>query len=294
MTGKTGREPKQAAKQERDARKTGTAAPSRSKAESTGKPFERPSNPTAPNAQTADGLLSATPRRPRPTAKGNVRITSSQSGALAPVGVPSENDLAAYVQEVRTALEETVVQGIVRRAQRGAALIPAKELARRMLAVAPAPVPRSRMAEQVGPDFYDTNGVATVLSANRMAPVSKQAIEQRRNRQTILALQTQDGRWVYPTWQFQDGDVAAAVVRVLHAFRDSAAATEAQRHRDALTEHSATVPAFSNWSVATWLTTARNELAGRTYAEVLLEGTDASAVEAVLARARHTAATWAA
>ena len=93
-----------------------------------------------------------------------------------------------------------------------------EDLAERMLSVAPAPVPANKMAEQVGPEYYDTNGVKTILAAPGAEPVSKQAVEHRRNRHTILALQTTDRRWIYPTWQFRDHDVLPGLADVLATF----------------------------------------------------------------------------
>ena len=84
-----------------------------------------------------------------------------------------------------------------------------------MLAVTPAPAPLNKMAEQVGPTFYDTTGVTVVLAGPGRDPLSKQAVEHRRRRNTILALQTSDHRWIYPTWQFQDVRVMPELVEVL-------------------------------------------------------------------------------
>ena len=60
-----------------------------------------------------------------------------------------------------------------------------------MLAAVPEPSPWA----ELGP-FYSTAGIARVLGG-----VSRQAVEERRRRRTILALRTADGVWVYPAFQ---------------------------------------------------------------------------------------------
>ena len=62
------------------------------------------------------------------------------------------------------------------------------DLAARMLATVPEPSPW----DELGP-FYSTAGLARVLGG-----VSRQAIEERRRRRTVLALRTADDAWVYP------------------------------------------------------------------------------------------------
>lgn len=86
----------------------------------------------------------------------------------------------------------------------------ADSLAARMLAAVPEPSPWA----ELGP-FYSTAGIARVLGG-----VSRQAIEERRRRRTILALRTADGAWVYPAFQLDDRNrVVAGLARVLALFR---------------------------------------------------------------------------
>jgi hypothetical protein len=99
-------------------------------------------------------------------------------------------------------------------------------------------------------------------------PVSRQAVEHRRKRRSILALQTSERRWIYPTWQFDGPDVMAGLPAVLAAFGDQPA-----------------------WSVATWLTTPRHDLDDETAVEWLRRGRDR---ETLLRLARRTASQWAA
>lgn len=73
------------------------------------------------------------------------------------------------------------------------------------------------VAAEIGP-FYDTASVQALLG-----DVSQQAVEGRRQKHTILALKTADGRWAYPTFQFTDRDVDPALVPAIQAFRDAPA-----------------------------------------------------------------------
>jgi hypothetical protein len=86
----------------------------------------------------------------------------------------------------------------------------ADDLAARMLAAVPQPSPWA----ELGP-FYSTAGIARVLGG-----VSRQAIEERRRRRTILALRTADGVWVYPAFQLDDRNrVVPGLAEVLDRFR---------------------------------------------------------------------------
>lgn len=173
---------------------------------------------------------------------------------------------ADYRLALLAELEERLDAGVVRRL--GADAPAPAELARRMVAVLPHAVEGNPMATQVGPQFHDTNGVAVVLAGPGHAPISKQAVEQRRKRGTVLAVKTSDGHWIYPTWQFDGAGVLPGLADVLAAFRGHPA-----------------------WSVATWVTTPMPELDDRSGAEWLAAGRDPAAV---LDLARRTARRWAA
>lgn len=211
------------------------------------------------------------------------------------------DDLTAYLKALRAQLDEVVLPSVLARLIKGAAPIAPEDLAERMLAVAPAPAPANKMAEQVGPEYYDTNGVKTILAAPGTEPVSKQAVEHRRNRHTILALQTTDRRWIYPTWQFRDHDVLPGLADVLATFyspqpsRDQTAPSadsEPKSPGAVATARSATRNGpFSRWSVATWVTTPLRDLDGLSVADWLLEDRDR---DRVVQLARRVAAAWAA
>lgn len=213
------------------------------------------------------------------TSKPPVRLTASVQDKTAPRSrsAPSvrasaqsgpPHDLQEYLEAFFAELDTTVVPALLQRLRAGAARLSPRELAKRMLAVTPAAAPANKMAEQVGPDFYDTAGVMVVLAPPGADPISKQAVEHRRRRRTVLALQTSDGRWIYPAWQFRDHDVMPGLAQVLAVFD----------------EH-------PNWSVGTWLTTPNKDLDERTPVQWLNEGRDR---EHLLRLARHTAHRWAA
>lgn len=178
------------------------------------------------------------------------------------------DDPQGYRDALAAEFESFVLPAILERLQAGVAAPPPHELARRMLAIAPAAAPVNKMAQQVGPEFYDTRGVAVVLAGPGRPPISRQAIEQRRRRRNVLALQTSDERWIYPTWQFIDQGVLQGLPEVLNAFGEE-----------------------SSWSVGTWLTTPREELDGLTAVEWLRQGRDR---DVLLRLAHHAASRWAA
>jgi hypothetical protein len=128
--------------------------------------------------------------------------------------------------------------------------------------------PVNPMVEQVGPEFYDTDGVMGLLAAARGTQVTRGDVGSMRETRSIVALQTADERWVYPTWQFtSEGDLLPGLEAVLGAF--------AQAPR---------------WSVATWLTTPLEEIGDRTPVARLQRGED---VEKVTQAAQRTAVRWA-
>lgn len=222
---------------------------------------------------------------PTKTTKGIVATTGSKSAgsgvyavasprtrragarpARQPAGLPQE--LQEYLEAFVAELETTLVPAIAQRLRAGAARLSPRELAKRMLDVAPAPAPANKMAEQVGPEFYDTAGVTVVLAPPGADRISKQAVEHRRKRRSLLALQTSDGRWIYPTWQFRDHDVMPGLAEVLAIFAG-----------------------HPSWSVATWLTTPTADLQGLTAVRWLDERRDRNRLLRV---ARRTAHRWAA
>jgi len=134
-------------------------------------------------------------------------------------------------------------------------------LAARMLAAVPEPSPWS----ELGP-FYSTTGIARVLGG-----ISRQAVEERRRRRTILALRTADGVWVYPAFQLDDHNrVVGGLAEVLDRFRPHTTDDE--------------------WMVASFLAAPQPGLDGDSVVEHLRSGGD---LEAALDLAAERAERWA-
>ena len=141
------------------------------------------------------------------------------------------------------------------------ALGDADSLAARMLAAVPEPSPWA----ELGP-FYSTAGVARVLGG-----ISRQAVEERRRRRTILALRTADDVWVYPAFQLDDRNrVVRGLADVLARFRPATADDE--------------------WMVAAFVAAPQPDLGGRTIPEHLAEG---GALGDVVVLADERAERWA-
>jgi hypothetical protein len=134
-----------------------------------------------------------------------------------------------------------------------------EEMLDRVIALLPPAAPDALDAE-IGP-FYDTASVATLLGG-----VSKQAVEARRKKHTILAAKTADGRWAYPTFQFTGSDVAPALVPAIQAFRHAPA-----------------------WSAAAWFVTPNPDLDDATPLEWARDG---RATNMLLSSAQRTAREW--
>lgn len=129
----------------------------------------------------------------------------------------------------------------------------------RVIALLPPAAPHALDAE-VGP-FYDTPGVETLLGG-----VSKQAVEARRKKHTILAVKTVDGRWAYPTFQFTGDGVDPALVPAIQAFRGAPA-----------------------WSAALWFVTPNPDLDEVTPLAWARSGRPA---DALVASAQRTVSEW--
>ncbi len=134
-------------------------------------------------------------------------------------------------------------------------------LAARMLAAVPEPSPWA----ELGP-FYSTAGIARVLGG-----ISRQAVEERRRRRTILALRTADGVWVYPAFQLDDRNrVVRGLAEVLDRFRPETPDDE--------------------WMVASFLAAPQPALGGASVVDHLRAGGD---LAPVLDLAGERAARWA-
>src|SRR4029453_14358831 len=134
-------------------------------------------------------------------------------------------------------------------------------LAARSLAPGPRPPPWA----ELGP-YYSTAGIARVLGG-----VSRQAVEERRRRRTILALRTADDLWVYPAFQLDDRNrVVRGLGDVLARFRPATADDE--------------------WMIAAFVAAPQPELGGGTIVDHLAGGGD---LADVVALADERAERWA-
>lgn len=136
--------------------------------------------------------------------------------------------------DVRTALDAHLASWT----RLGVKLPEPEELAQALTAGLPdAPPSANSYASLIGP-FYSSAGVRRVLNIP-----SKQALDDRRQRETILAARTEDDVWVYPAFQFdvRNRCVYARLAPVIAALKGA-----------------------PRWGSALWLTTAHSELGGVT------------------------------
>ncbi|HXV62482.1 MAG TPA: hypothetical protein VEK15_17410 [Vicinamibacteria bacterium] len=148
-----------------------------------------------------------------------------------------------FVEKVARQLRHALTNLAESYAERGRSLEDlgtAEEIANRMLATVPAP---SDWDDLLGP-FYSTSRVAKLLG-----DISRQAIAERRERRTLLGLRTEDGSYVYPTFQFDaHNDVLSGLAEVLQCFDP----------KD-----------VDEWTVAGWLVASQRSLGGRSVIEAL-------------------------
>jgi hypothetical protein len=170
----------------------------------------------------------------------------------------------AYVRRVSDQVSAELtrrVDALRAQGQDAEALGDADSLAARMLAAVPEPSPWA----ELGP-FYSTAGIARVLGG-----ISRQAVEERRRRRTIVALRTADDVWVYPAFQLDDRNrVVRGLADVLARFRPATADDE--------------------WMVAAFVAAPQPDLGGRTIAEHLAGG---GGLADVVALADERAERWA-
>ena len=161
------------------------------------------------------------------------------------------DDQQAYVAAVMSRIK-TAVQQVVADARATSTPLPAaKELAELL----EAGLPRVRDGldpyfARVGP-FYDTAGAQLQLGQ-----ITKQAVANRRRDGSILAMQSGDGHWVYPAWQFTgQGALHRNLVPVLKALRG-----------------------LDGWTAAVWLVNDHLDLGDRSPRTALADGVDPNVV----------------
>jgi hypothetical protein len=193
----------------------------------------------------------APPRRPapRPGRAANTAAAPALDPYVARVSAQVSAELSRVVDDLRSQGRAPETLG------------DPDTLAARMIGVVPQPSPWA----ELGP-FYSTAGIARVLGG-----VSRQAVEERRRRRTILALRTSDGMWVYPAFQLDERNrVVRGLAEVLVRFRPRTPDDE--------------------WMVASFVAAGQPGLAGRSIVDHLREDGD---LAPVLALADERAERWA-
>ncbi|HEX5947271.1 MAG TPA: hypothetical protein VFY82_13380 [Acidimicrobiales bacterium] len=192
------------------------------------------------------------------------RQPARQTGRRTPATNSAATAVDPYVERVSATVSAELARRVDALRAHGQApeqLGDADALAARMLAAVPQPSPWA----ELGP-FYSTAGIARVLGG-----ISRQAVEERRRRRTILALRTTDGVWVYPAFQLDDRNrVVQGLAEVLDRFRPDTPDDE--------------------WMVAAFVAAPQPGLDGRSIADHLRTGGD---LGPVLDLAEERAARWA-
>lgn len=126
---------------------------------------------------------------------------------------------------------------------------------------------RRDLDDAIGP-FYDTTGLRNWTGSSR------QAIDGKRKRNSLIACQLEGRDWVYPSWQFDDeGSPRRDLVAIWRTLRGPV-----ER------------PNADPWTCALWLRTPHPDLNDSTPVDWLSSGGDVGAVDAL---ARRDAARWA-
>src|SRR5919106_2917161 len=173
--------------------------------------------------------------------KPAVQHAANVATATAPAVDPYVARVSAHV----SAELARVVDDLRANGQAPEALGDPDALAERMIGVVPQPSPWA----ELGP-FYSTTGIARVLGG-----VSRQAVEERRRRRTILALRTSDGVWVYPAFQLDGRNrVVRGLADILVRFRPQTPDDE--------------------WMVASFVAASQPALGGRSIVDHLRAGGD--------------------
>lgn len=141
----------------------------------------------------------------------------------------------AYESEVLGLLGSVLEERILRLVAAGSPLPDARDLVEAMAAGIPDASAPGVYAQLAGP-FYSSHGVMRLL-----AVPSKQALDDRRRRGTVLAARTSDAVWVYPSFQFDPA---------------------ARRVRPGIAAALAELKAAPRWGSILWLVTDHPDLGG--------------------------------
>lgn len=123
---------------------------------------------------------------------------------------------------------------------------------RHLAALVPRPSGEANWDELIGPFYKHVGAVAQLTEVS-----SRQGLDRRRNAHQVLGCRTQDRTWLYPTFQFNDGDVVGGLGEVLAAL----------------------VPATDGWTAALWLRTPNTDLANACPIDRLRSSEDVATVQ---------------
>ena len=157
-----------------------------------------------------------------------------------------------YVDSVLLEVRPRLLERVRELADRGTALPEPHDFAVLLGAGIPSATPAQLDPHFAGlGPFYDSSG-----ARHQLGGITKQALDSRRTHQSVLAMRTGDGHWLYPAWQFTgDGHVHPVLAPVLKALRG-----------------------LDRWAAGVWLVSAHPDLDGSSPREALAAGRDADAV----------------
>ena len=178
---------------------------------------------------------------------------------MTPQSTPLSDEREAYVAAAQRAWGDRLADLVADTSVDVADLPSPDDLVRHGIHARTARVP---LGEMIGP-VYSTGGVQSVLG------ISRQQVADRRTRGTIIAGRTEEGRWLYPVFQFDGGAARADVREVLDVLRTSP---------------------DDPWTMALRFAVATSDLGGRSPMQRL----DAGERDVVHDLARRTASRWAA
>lgn len=189
-----------------------------------------------------------------------------------PTGNAASLSTADYAAALTSELVRLVDPGHRAPPDLAARLGPPAELARLVAELLPR---RSPWADAVG-SVYTSAQVARLLGCSR------QAVADRVQRHTLLALHTSDGRLAYPTFQFDGRRVVDGLADVLAVVFGSGPRVGSSPDADG--------EPVDDWTLASWLTAPLPSLGQRSVMDVLR---DQGPTEQVLAQTRAASARWA-
>lgn len=150
-----------------------------------------------------------------------------------------------YTDLVLREVDRDILERVTRLAESGTELPAPAVMADLLQANLPdVPAELDPYYADIGP-FY-----ASLGAMRQLGGVTKQALDSRRRNETVLAMQTGDGTWLYPAWQFTgQGNIHRIVAPVLTALRG-----------------------MDRWMAGIWFISEHSDLAGKSPRHALREG----------------------